>query len=78
MLDQSTFAFFGDELSKIATPYTQGQKAVAGLGLAGAAVLGGAGKDVVRDAQEGRVQRLGREYERRQQLAAYKQGLKNG
>jgi hypothetical protein len=78
MIDRSTFAFFRDELSKVAMSYSTGEKAVAGLGLAGAAMLGGAGKEVYRDAQEGRVHRLGRKLERRQQLASYKQGLKNG
>jgi hypothetical protein len=77
MIDRSTFAFFGDELSKIAASYSAGEKTLAGLGLAGAAVLGGAGKDAYRDAQVGRTQRLGSEYERRQQLASYKQGLRN-
>ena len=78
MLDQSTFAFFRDELSKLAMSYSTGEKVLAGLGLTGAAVAGGAGKDALRDAQEGRVQRLGRDFARRQQLAAYKQGVNNG
>jgi len=76
MLDVATFGFFTDELSKMAG-FSSGEKALAGLTLAGGTVLGAMGKDLHQDALEGRTYRKGREFQQRQQLASFKKGLQD-
>jgi hypothetical protein len=73
MLDVATFEFFTDELSKLAA-FSPGEKALAGLSVAGGTVLGALGQDMRQDAKEGRTYRKNREFEQRQQLAAFKKG----
>jgi hypothetical protein len=77
MLDVATFGFFTDELAKLAA-FSSGEKALAGLTLAGGTLLGAAGQDMRQDAREGRTYRKGREFEQRQQLATFKKGLQDG
>ena len=67
MLDVATFEFFTDELAKMAA-FSPGEKALAGLTLAGGTVLGAMGQDMRQDAREGR------EFEQRQQLSTFKKG----
>ena len=73
MLDVATFGFFTDELAKMAA-FSSGEKALAGLTLAGGTVLGAMGQDMRQDALEGKAYRKNREFEQRQQLAALKKG----
>lgn len=73
MLDVATFEFFTDELAKVAA-FSSGEKALAGLSLAGGTVLGAMGQDMRQDAREGKTYRKGREFQQLQQLAAFKKG----
>jgi hypothetical protein len=73
MLDVATFEFFTDELTKLAA-FSPGEKALAGLTLAGGTVLGAMGQDMRQDAREGKTYRKNREFGQRQQLAAFKKG----
>jgi hypothetical protein len=76
MLSKTTMVAFSDELTKLA--FNVGEKALLGTGLAVGGIGGAIGKDYLQDAKEGRVMRREREFQQKQQLKAFKQGMNNG
>jgi hypothetical protein len=70
MLHPVTVRSFADELEKIAA-MTGNQKLLLGTGVVGGGLAGAYIKDTLQDAKEGRTLRRGREFQQRQQLAAF-------